>query len=102
MSLYVSWLIALLSSDEDPLLNTRTLRASPDDRNAARSPSTSAKAANRTTTVSAMPMAVITVVVRRTMRLRRLYVSGIPMISSLILNIEEHREFVSGQPGARE
>ena len=68
----VSWVTVELSSAVEPLRITITLSGWPVDVSAERSPSTSAKMLSSTATVSAMPSAVMIVVVRRATRFRRL------------------------------
>ena len=62
----------LTSSESDPLRSTNTCRGSPEIDSVVRNPFTSARMASSTATVSAMPSAVMIVVVLRTTRFRRL------------------------------
>ena len=63
---------ALLNSAVEPLRITRICSGLPEDWNAVCRPFTSARTASSTATVSAIPSAVMRVVVFRTTRLRRL------------------------------
>ena len=67
------------SSDSEPLRMTRICSGSPLEESVLRRPLTSASMASSTATVSAMPSAVMSVVVLRTTRLRRLYATGMAM-----------------------
>src|SRR5271170_7852590 len=80
-----------LSSAFAPLRITRMFRGLPEALKADCNPLTRARTATSTETVSAMPSAVISVVVLRTVRLRRLYARGIAILARIPQRFEDRR-----------